>query len=57
MEDLAKLLSTLPLCQLARQHQVGVEVVGDEGGGQVPEIELQHRTHTVDIMHDRGVSG
>ena len=44
MENLSELLSSLPLGQLARQHQVGVEVVRDERGGQVPEIQLQHRT-------------
>ena len=57
LQDLPELLPPSGLALLAGQHQVGVEVVGDEGGGQVPEIELQHRTHTVDIMHDRGVSG
>ena len=57
LQDLPELLPPPGLALLAGQHQVGVEVVGDEGGGQVPEIELQHRTHTVDIMHDRGVSG
>ena len=46
LQDLPELLPTARLALLAGQHQVGVEVVGDEGGGQVPEIQLQHRTAT-----------
>ena len=44
LQDLPELLPPAWLALLAGQHQVGVEVVGDEGGGQQPEIELQHRT-------------
>ena len=55
MEDLAKLLSTLPLCQLARQHEVGIEVVGDEGGGQGAEVELEHGGDAVDVVEQGGV--
>ena len=44
LQDLPELLPPPGLALLAGQHQVGVEVVRDEGGGQVPEIQLQHRT-------------
>ena len=44
LQDLPELLPPPGLALLAGQHQVGVEVVGDEGGGQQAEIELQHRT-------------
>ena len=44
LQDLPELLPPAWLALLAGQHQVGVEVVGDEGGGQQPEIQLQHRT-------------
>lgn len=57
VENLSELLSSLPLGQLARQHQVGVEVVGDEGGGQGPEVELQHGGDAVDVVEEGGVSG
>ena len=57
VENLSEFLSSLPLGQLARQHQVGVEVVGDEGGGQGPEVELQHGGDAVDVVEEGGVSG
>ena len=44
LQDLPELLPSPGLALLAGQHQVGVEVVRDERGGQVPEIQLQHRT-------------
>ena len=44
LQDLPELLPPPGLALLAGQHQVWVEVVRDEGGGQVPEIQLQHRT-------------
>ena len=57
MEDLSELIASLPLGQLARQHQVGVEVVGDEGGGQGPEVELEHGGDAVDVVEQGGVPG
>ena len=57
VENLSEFLSSLPLGQLARQHQVGVEVVRDEGGGQGPEVELQHGGDAVDVVEEGGVSG
>ena len=57
MEDLPELVSSLPLGQLARQHQVRVEVVGDEGGGQGPEVELEHGGDAVDVVEQGGVPG
>ena len=44
LQDLPELLPPAGLALLAGQHQVGIEVVSDEGGRQVPEIQLQHRT-------------
>ena len=44
LQDLPELLPPPWLALLAGQDQVGVEVVGDEGGGQVSEIQLQHGT-------------
>ena len=57
VENLSELLSPLPLGQLARQHQVRVEVVGDEGGGQRPEVELEHRGDAVDVVEQGSVPG
>ena len=57
MEDLPELVSSLPLGQLARQHQVWVEVVGDEGGGQGPEVELEHGGDAVDVVEQGRVPG
>ena len=57
MEDLSELFSPLPLGQLARQHQVGVEVVRDEGSGQGPEVELEHGGDAVDVVEQGGVPG
>ena len=28
-----------------------IEVIGDQGSGQVSEVELEHGADTVDIMH------
>ena len=55
VENLSEFLSSLPLGQLARQHQVGVEVVGDEGGGQGAEVELEHGGDAVDVVEQGGV--
>ena len=44
VENLSELLSSLPLGQLARQHQVGVEVVRHQRGRQVAEIQLKMYT-------------
>ena len=44
LQDLPELFPSPGLALLAGQHQVGVQVVGDEGCGQVSEIQLQHRT-------------
>ena len=57
VENLPELLSSLPLGQLARQHQVRVEVVGDEGGGQGAEVELEHRGDAVDVVEQGRVPG
>ena len=57
MEDLPELVPPLALCQLAGQHEVGVEVVGDEGGGQGPEVELEDGGHTVYVVEHRTVRG
>ena len=57
VENLSEFLSSLPLGQLARQHQVGVEVVGDEGGGQRAEVELEHRGDAVDVVEQGRVPG
>ena len=57
MENLPELVSSLPLGQLACQHQVWVEVVGDEGGGQGPEVELEHGGDAVDVVEQGGVPG
>ena len=55
VKNLSELLSSLPLRQLARQHQVRVEVVRDEGGGQGPEVELEHGGDAVDVVEQGGV--
>ena len=36
---------------------MGIEVVGDEGRGQVPEVELEDGADTVDVVHDGAVPG
>ena len=33
-----------------------IEVVGDQGRGQVAEVELEDGADTVDVMHDTGVA-
>ena len=56
LQYLSVLLSPPGLALLAGQHQVGVQVVGDKGGGQVPEVELQHGADAVDVVHHRRVA-
>ena len=41
VQDFPELVPTLALAELAGEDKVGVEVVGDEGGGQGPEVELE----------------
>ena len=55
LQDLPELLPSPGLALLAGQHQVGVEVVGDEGGGQGPEVELEHGGDAVDVVEQGGV--
>ena len=52
LQDLPELLPAAGLALLAGQHQVGVQVVRDEGGGQQPEIQLEDGTlvNRVDTM-------
>ena len=57
MKDLPELVPPLALGQLAGQHEVGVEVVGDEGGGQGPEVQLEDGGHAVDVVEHRTVRG
>ena len=55
MKDLPELVPPLALGQLAGQHEVGVQVVGDEGGGQGPEVQLEDGGHAVDVVEHRTV--
>ena len=55
LQDLPELLPPPWLALLAGQHQVGVEVVGDEGGGQGAEVELEHGGDAVDVVEQGGV--
>ena len=55
LQDLPELLPPAWLALLAGQHQVGVEVVGDEGGGQGAEVELEHGGDAVDVVEQGGV--
>lgn len=57
LEDLAVLVTSPGLGLFGGQHQVGIEVVGDEGRGQVPEVELEDGADTVDVVHDGAVPG
>ena len=51
LEDLAILVTSPGLGLFGGQHQVRIEVVGDEGRGQVTEVELEDGADTVDVMH------
>ena len=55
LQYLPVLLAAPGLALLAGQHEVRVEVVGDEGGGQLAEVELQHGGHAVDVVQHRRV--
>ena len=57
LENLPILLPPSSLTLFAGQHQVGIEVVGDQGGGQVPEVELEHGGDAVDVVEQGGVPG
>ena len=55
LQNLPVLLAAPGLALLAGQHEVRVEVVGDEGCGQLPEVELEHGGHAVDVVQHRRV--
>ena len=57
LQDVPELGGPHRLWLLVGQHQVGVQVNGDEGGGQLAEEELEHGADAVDVVHDRGVGG
>ena len=55
LQNLPVLLAAPGLALLAGQHEVRVEVVGDEGGGQGAEVELEHGGDAVDVVEQGGV--